>query len=161
MMSILWQHNNFDLSHHLTAIKDNEPNLFWMRLKNSFVQILLGPIYFIGTFLPIFWCRDFTTLSCWVVNAVPTQNYCNSGALKVVAKIYDILVNLWHSICRTQTRSFLSILMQKQASFQNFRLEKKKIKIQTSNFYLIWCFLYINGVLLQTASIDRHLGKFR
>ena len=155
MMSILWQHNNFDLSHHLTAIKDNEPNLFWMRLKNSFVQILLGPIYFIGTFLPY---SDVATLQLW---AAPTQNYCNSGALKVVAKIYDILVNLWHSICRTQTRSFLSILMQKQASFQNFRLEKKKIKIQASNFYLIWCFLYINGVLLQTASIDRHLGKFR
>ena len=47
-----YDNNNFDLSHHLTAIKDNEPNLFWMRLKNSFVQILLGPIYFIGTFLP-------------------------------------------------------------------------------------------------------------
>ena len=132
MMSILWQHNNFDLSHHLTAIKDNEPNLFWMRLKNSFVQILLGPIYFIGTFLPIFWCRDFTTLSCWVPTDTKLLQLWSLKSGSAVAEIYDILVNLWHSICCTQTRSFLSILMQKQAQFQNFRLEKKKIKIQTS-----------------------------
>ena len=133
MMSILWQHNNFDLSHHLTAIKDNEPNLFWMRLKNSFVQILLGPIYFIGTFLPYILmsrlynsellsskcCADTKLLQLWSLK---------SGS--AVAEIYDILVNLWHSICRTQTRSFLSILMQKHASFQNFRLEKRKSKFK-------------------------------
>ena len=137
MMSILWQHNNFDLSHHLTAIKDNEPNLFWMRLKNSFVQILLGPIYFIGTFLPILMSRlynsellsaDTKLLQLWSLKSGGT-----------VAEIYDILVNLWHSICRTQTRSFLSILMQKQASFQNFRLEKKKFKIQTSTWFDVSC----------------------
>ena len=135
MMSILWQHNNFDLSHHLTAIKDNEPNLFWMRLKNSFVQILVGPIYFIGTFLPILMSRLYNSELLSADTKLLQLWSLKSGS--AVAKIYDILVNLWHSICRTQTRSFLSILMQKQASFQNFRLEKKKIKIQASNFKLL------------------------
>ena len=128
-------------------------------VTTSLFMALLGPIYFIGTFLPIFWCRDFTTLSCWVPTDTKLLQLWSLKSGSAVAEIYDILVNLWHSICCTQTRSFLSILMQKQASFQNFRLEKKKIKIQTSNFYLIWCFLYINGVPLQTASIDRHLGR--